>query len=239
MAVLLLHLCGPMQSWGTQSRFTNRDTELEPSKSGVIGLICAALGKPRDEDKYPFSPSLKELAALKMGIRVDREGVMKRDYHTALNVAKARGGIKDCEPSERFYLADACFLVALQGDTGLLERLDEALRKPVWQLFLGRKSFVPGLPVRLKHGFKPSIDRLREALESYPYLCREAPWEDPERKLRLEIEVEYGQGDRVKQDQPESFADGNRRFSLRDVRTGAVSRKTLPPPKEDLCILLA
>jgi CRISPR system Cascade subunit CasD len=39
MAVLLLRLAGPMQAWGTQSRFVNRDTELEPSKSGVIGLL--------------------------------------------------------------------------------------------------------------------------------------------------------------------------------------------------------
>lgn len=239
MAILLLRLCGPMQSWGTQSRFTNRDTELEPSKSGVIGLLCAALGKPRDEDNHPFSPDLRELGALKMGVRVDREGVVKRDYHTALKVAKAGGGIKDCEPSDRYYLADAYFLVALQGDASLLKRLDEALAQPVWQLYLGRKSFVPGLPVRLKDGFKPGIDSLKEALKGYPHLCREAPWEDPERKLRLEIEVEYGQGDRVKYDQPESFADGNRRFSLRYVSTGWVEWSTLPQPKEELCIFLA
>ena len=49
MNTLLLRLAGPMQSWGTQSRFTIRDTGYEPSKSGVIGLLCAALGKPRDE----------------------------------------------------------------------------------------------------------------------------------------------------------------------------------------------
>ena len=49
MAVLLLRLAGQMQSWGTQSRFSNRDTDLEPSKSGVIGLLCAAMGIPRDD----------------------------------------------------------------------------------------------------------------------------------------------------------------------------------------------
>jgi CRISPR system Cascade subunit CasD len=94
-----------MQSWGTQSRFSNRDSDLEPSKSGVIGLICAAMGIPREDPE-----KVKELAGLKMGIRVDRQGTLKRDYHTALNVAKAGGGKpKDCEPSERFYLSDACF----------------------------------------------------------------------------------------------------------------------------------
>ena len=39
MSVLLLRLAGPMQSWGTRSRFGNRDTGLEPSRSGVIGHV--------------------------------------------------------------------------------------------------------------------------------------------------------------------------------------------------------
>ncbi len=47
MSVLLLRLAGPLQSWGTQSRFRVRDTGREPSKSGVIGLLCTALGRPR------------------------------------------------------------------------------------------------------------------------------------------------------------------------------------------------
>ena len=46
---LLLRLKAPMQSWGVSSRFSIRDTGKEPSKSGVIGLFCAALGISRDE----------------------------------------------------------------------------------------------------------------------------------------------------------------------------------------------
>src|SRR4030042_587203 len=108
MAALLLRLAGPMQSWGTQSRFRPRDSDLEPSKSGVIGLLCAAMGIPRDD----LGGKVKELSGLKMGVRVDLQGTLKRDYHTALNVAKAGGGKpKECEPSERFYLSDACFLI--------------------------------------------------------------------------------------------------------------------------------
>ena len=73
MPTLLLRLAGPMQSWGTTSRFDERDTQLEPSKSGVIGLLCAALGRDRAE-------SVDDLAALRMGVRVDREGVPMRDF---------------------------------------------------------------------------------------------------------------------------------------------------------------
>ena len=142
MSVLLMRLTGPMQSWGTRSRFSNRDTGMEPSRSGVIGLLCAALGRPREAPLDDFRP-------LKMAVRVDREGRLMRDYHTAQNVRRAdpTKGTQDTVLSERFYLADADFLVALEGDRAFLERLDAALRRPVWTLFLGRKAFVPSLPV--------------------------------------------------------------------------------------------
>ena len=44
MPTLLLRLVGPMQSWGTTSRFDQRDTGKEPSKSGIVGLLAAAMG---------------------------------------------------------------------------------------------------------------------------------------------------------------------------------------------------
>ena len=42
--VLYLRLYGPLQSWGSNSIFWRRTTELHPTKSGVIGLIFCALG---------------------------------------------------------------------------------------------------------------------------------------------------------------------------------------------------
>ena len=42
MSVLLIRLKGPMQSWGSRSRFSLRSTEPYPTKSGVIGMIAAA-----------------------------------------------------------------------------------------------------------------------------------------------------------------------------------------------------
>jgi len=237
MAVLLLRLCGPIQSWGTQSRFTNRDTDLEPSKSGVIGLLCAALGKPRDE-------SLGELANLKMGVRVDREGTVKKDFHTAggwhlkkdadYGVPTANAKDKKTVISHRYYLADACFLVALQGDDGLLKKLDARLQDPVWQLFLGRKSFLPGLPVWLKNGLRFHQSDVKEALVDYPYLCFSANSGHLPEKLRLEIETDYGVGERVKHDQPISFENANRRFGLRYVTTDWIERARLPSQKEEL-----
>ena len=67
MPTLLLRLVGPMQSWGTTSRFDERDTGKEPSKSGVIGLLAAALGIDR-ENWVDLAP----LTRLRMGVRHDR-----------------------------------------------------------------------------------------------------------------------------------------------------------------------
>lgn len=207
MNVLLLRLSGPMQSWGVQSRFSVRDTGLEPSKSGVVGLLCAALGRPR-------SAPLDDLAALGMGVRVDREGRLAYDYHTALNVYRAKGGRpKDCEPSVRYYLADACFLVGLEGeDLGLLETLHQALRNPHWPLYLGRKAFVPGEPVWLPDGLRPG-GRLEEALHTYAWLGSDAR----SRPERLRWVLEDPDGAEVRPDQPISFAE--RRFAPRRVTT--------------------
>src|SRR5439155_800130 len=122
-----------MQSWGVDSRFGHRETRLEPSKSGVVGLLCAAHGKPKndpykpEDGDLPECPSLSRLAGLRMGVRVDRPGVMLKDYHTSggdnwkekikprrYGVATADGGLTTVL-SHRFYLADAIFLVGLQS----------------------------------------------------------------------------------------------------------------------------
>ena len=49
MATLLLRLAAPLQSWGADSKFETRKTNREPTKSGVIGLLAAALGLRRDD----------------------------------------------------------------------------------------------------------------------------------------------------------------------------------------------
>jgi CRISPR system Cascade subunit CasD len=207
MNTLLLRLAGPMQSWGVQSRFTVRDTGLEPSKSGVVGLLCAALGRPRHEP-------VDDLAALTMGVRVDQEGVMARDFHTAMNILTAGGKLKGTEPSNRYYLSDARFLVGLEGDDlTLLRRLHDALRDPRWPLYLGRKAFVPGEPVWLEDGLRPD-ETLRDALHYYPWQGRCRPQDRPP---RLRLVLEDPAGSEVRPDQPISFAE--RRFAPRRIST--------------------
>jgi len=206
-----------MQSWGTQSRFTVRDTGREPSKSAVIGLLCAALGIDREDDE-----ALAPLVAMRMGVRVDRPGVMLQDFHTAgggtirgedYGVALASGKGKRTVVSHRYYLSDASFLVGLQSDDEeLLRRCDAALRSPHWPPSLGRRSFVPGLPVAVPDSIRAG--GLREALASEPLRVR--PREKQPDGLRLVLETDDTDAE-VRQDQPISLRNGGRSFGLRYV----------------------
>ena len=76
MTVLLLRLAGPLQSWGVKSRFTVRATELAPTKSGIIGMLAAAVGRRRTDP-------IEDLLSLRFGVRKDQPGRVIRDFHTA------------------------------------------------------------------------------------------------------------------------------------------------------------
>ncbi len=207
MPSLLLRLSAPMQSWGTSSRFNERDSQLEPSKSGVIGLLAAALGRDR-------AKPLGDLARLKMGVRVDREGRLLRDFQTATGVMTA-GGKVDLDRtvvSPRYYLADAAFLVGLESEDGaFLSAIDCALRSPVWPLYLGRKSFPPTQPVSLKDALREQ--NLREVLLAWPRIAQPR-LEHREKPLR--IVLEHLEAGAVRLDQPVA-PFSQRRFGPRYV----------------------
>jgi len=211
-----------MQSWGTTSRFTERDTGTEPSKSGVIGLLCAALGKPRIEEPEHAGrwPWLADLAALRMGVRIDRPGNVVVDFQTAgggamgrvpYGVARVQGGLFGSVMSWRYYLQNASFLVGLSGSNkALLEELHEALRKPTWQIYLGRKSYVPGIPPYLADGL---VDMdLPTALLHYD----ESTDNDASGDMRVVLEIPYSLGAESRMDQPIDFS--RRRFGRRYVQ---------------------
>lgn len=171
--LLLLRLEGPLQSWGTRARWDVRDTGLEPTKSGVIGLLGCAMGLSRG------SRELERLdGALRFAVRVDHPGIIATDYHTVSGYHRtAAGGFRTAVATQTFksldkamehgestivsprdYLHDACFLVALAGDETLLQQLAGEvphqdwpgdLRRPAWPMYLGRKSCVPTRPIFL------------------------------------------------------------------------------------------
>ena len=193
---LLFRLEGPMQSWGYRSRFDARDTALEPTRSGVIGLVCSAMGIARDEDISRFD-------GIRLGVRVDRQGRPARDYHTAMGVVRADGSGRDTVVSNRDYLSDASFTVGLESqDRDLLDEIAESLRQPVWTLFLGRKSFPLSVPP-----IGPDDGCVAGTLEDHLNSG----------KLGRRIVLESDGGERTQHDWPICFEE--RRFRPRSIRT--------------------
>jgi CRISPR system Cascade subunit CasD len=203
---LLFRLDGPMQSWGYRSRFDYRDTALEPTRSGLIGLVCAAMGIARGEDISRFD-------VIRMGVRVDKAGRPERDFHTAggdrhdpreYGVIRADGSGMETIVSYRDYLADASFTVGLESENkDLLEEIATALRNPAWTLFLGRKAFPLALPP-LKPGDCPGPGSLEERL-----VVAGGP--------RKRLVLETPDGERTQYDWPLCFRD--RRFKPRAVQS--------------------
>lgn len=60
---LLMWLEGPMQSWGSDSRYGRRETQFFPTKSGISGLLLSALGAGGSQTEL-----LKVLSAARMDV---------------------------------------------------------------------------------------------------------------------------------------------------------------------------
>ncbi|WSM77695.1 type I-E CRISPR-associated protein Cas5/CasD [Streptomyces cellulosae] len=215
-SVLALRLAGPLQSWGASSRFTRRTTESAPTKSGVIGLLAAAAGIERGDDQR-----LAPLAALRFAVRMDQPGTRIRDFHTAHH------GVTGASMplSERFYLADAVFVAAVEGDHALLIGLRDALRTPVYPPYLGRRSCPPAEPVDLA---LYEDTRLEDALASVPWQA--SAWYRKRGRtpqtltvLRETASDESAAAADVQRDQPVTFDAAGRRHALRTVVTDSVS----------------
>ena len=155
-AYLAILLDGPLQSWGFASRFQRRTTALHPTKSGVIGLISAAMGLAKGSAaERTMLPELAKLQMSSIAIPRDMQGSGRQrpvlrleDYHTVLATRRASGTLdKDAVVTRRQYLLDARFGVILAGDRSVLERAAAALQNPVWGVWLGRKSCIPAEPV--------------------------------------------------------------------------------------------
>ncbi|MBL9182867.1 MAG: type I-E CRISPR-associated protein Cas5/CasD [Verrucomicrobiaceae bacterium] len=176
---LALLLDGPMQSWGFASRFTRRTTALHPTKSGICGLLAAALGYDKHRADEPAQ--IARLAALscttvtlpKKGKRDDLPILRLSDYHTIgggyekgtdwmKKPRAASGAVLETVLSERHYLLDARFAVLLEGEAEYLAEIAAALENPRWGLWLGRKCCIPASPLLI--GVLPSQEEALKAV---------------------------------------------------------------------------
>lgn len=219
-AALVLRLAGPLQAWGSRSRFVRRETEQAPTKSGVIGLLAAARGVRRTDD-------LTEFFGLRFGVRADQPGRLLRDFQTA----RSLDGSRTMPLSYRYYLADAVFVAVVVGDEALLRGLDEAVRHPHFPLYLGRRSCPPVGPISL--GLLPAT--LAEALRQVPWQA--AAWH--RRKVHSDVvrvqvtrdtEPDEATGAETWRDEPLSFDPRRREYGWRTVVREQINLTHPDPP---------
>ena len=208
---LLLRLAAPLQSWGCESHFDYRRTGPIPTKSGVVGLIAAAIGITREQDA-----KIQKLASSTLfGVRVDQPGEIIVDYQTVKGFNFLSKGT--AYVTQREYLTDAAFLVGLSStNREEREKISKALQHPQFQIYLGRKSCPATLPLVL--GIRECD--LESALRSEPRIC--SKWSEAKQKPECDIFIETQSNEyenerftRYVGDYPLSFSLDEKKFGLR------------------------
>lgn len=217
MSTLLIELAGPQQAWGSTSRFTTRATDLAPTRSGVIGMLAAALGMERTAELDRFD-------GLTFGVRIDQAGRVERDFQTT----RSLDGQTTFPLSQRFYLGDAVFLVGISAERDELLAYQNALARPYFPLFLGRRAFPPAGPIPTHIVDAPLRTALSEAAwRARPHHRRRIRNE----QVTLEMIVDAAPGEitgETRQDVPVRFDPRRRSYRRREVATLHVS---LPHPE--------
>lgn len=229
---LVFTLRGPMQSWGTSAAVGEvRATAGRPGRSGVIGLVAAALGIRRDRPE-----AIERLhSAARIAVRADSFGERMIDYQTAQTprternvsyhtrrdelVSKVRKDRLSTILSSREYLAGAAFTVCvwLDCDAGYaLEDMRDALTRPKLTLYLGRKSCPPGFPLM------PEVFRAENAAEAF------ALYDETFAHACAASRDKPAAGRHVWADVGHAVPDGGERaveYSVRDVLTNSTRRQ--------------
>lgn len=172
---LVFRLYAPMASWGEAAVGETRPTATYPGRSAVIGLLGAALGIRRDDDEGQH----RLRKGVRIAVKQRSPGLLMRDYHTVQVPAAqskvryrsrreelvAPGRALNTILSTRDYRCDGLWTVAVwltpQSELTLGE-LEEALKKPRFPLYLGRKACPPAAPLAPR---RETHERLRKALD--------------------------------------------------------------------------
>lgn len=161
---ILLWLESSLQSWGYDSKFNRRDTLEFPTKSGVLGLVCAALGAGGEQKEL-----LLKFAQLKQTVlsfrHTDKNGKPceklpllhdfqmigseydDKDIWQSLLIPKKSDGSAPVgggsKLTHRYYLQNAVFAVLLEVPADMAVQIANALQNPVYDIYFGRKCCVP------------------------------------------------------------------------------------------------
>ena len=158
MQFLVFTLYAPIGSFGETAVGERRMSWTRPGRSAVMGLVAAAQGIDRDDE----AAHLNLEASLHFAVRTDAPGRPFLDYHTAQTPKSRRGRVPATRQEElatddlntvlssREWRTDAFFTVALwlrSGGTVNISEIADAMCRPRFVLYAGRKSAPLGLPL--------------------------------------------------------------------------------------------
>jgi CRISPR system Cascade subunit CasD len=215
MTTILLKLAGPLQSYGINSHFETRQTGRYPSKSAVIGMIASSLGYRRGQDD-----NIRELNQLDFAVRIDQPGELLRDFHTAHTIKKD-GSSDRTYVTNRYYLQDSVFVVAISGDELRIQEISKALQAPYFQPFMGRRS----LPLASDFFIGKVAGAPIEALEQLEWQAAE--WYQKKNREITQVDI-YADADLLDRgenlmprDRVISFSQQKRQHAFRPVKHDA------------------
>lgn len=202
MSVLVLRLAAPLQSWGAPCSYSIRETEYQPTRSGIIGMIAAAMG-------YPRQANLDNLRKLKIGVRIDQQGTLITDFQTIQDPKRFARPMSP-EVTKREYLSDAVFVAGIEcEDEQFMEKIATALKAPIFPLYLGRRSCPPTLPLMI------GLEKNKTLIETLTTFPLQAVPSQNIRYIFIYIDSDSEKDSRFVRDDPVSFDQRNRMYTWR------------------------
>lgn len=228
MKTLVLRFDGPMQSWSVDSKFKTRSAGRWPSRSGIIGMLAAALGMERDADLSAFT-------SLKIVVRIDVPGIVLPDYHSIRRWDRSGGTSVSIgnalAVSNRYYFEDSIFTVFLQDEDDKIDKYAYAINHPVYSLFLGRKS-CPTTPDLVYGVYEDIIENVIGSIEVKKKPVASIRGKDDKYTPIIIRDAKDGEiGDIIK-DVPIDYSIRNRQYSGRSVVEESASN--FSPENEDI-----
>ena len=190
---LVFRLYGPMASWGEIAVGESRHSAVYPSRSALLGLLGAALGVEREDD----AGQMALVSGYRLAVKMISAGSPLRDYHTVQAPPQRRNTkyrtrrqeLADGEQlntllSAREYRCDAMALVVVEAWNNALwplEQMQKALLRPVFALYLGRKSCPLALPldpqlIEAENAWMAASRTRQPSLASLLYSDQQHPW---------------------------------------------------------------
>ncbi|BBJ90394.1 putative CRISPR-associated protein Cas5 [Escherichia coli] len=202
MEYLVFQLYAPLASWGVEAPGEIRHSAKVPTRSALLGLLCAALGIRRDEEEklnafnqhYHFA--IHALASRERWLRdyhtvsAPRENKKYRYYTRRDEICLDRDEVSTLI-SQREYRCDGYWHIALSATPDApvsLQAICEALVSPCFPLYLGRKSCPLALPLapRLMSGslkdvlIQASQELMPDELRGFTLSEGMCYWDDPD-----------------------------------------------------------